>query len=305
MRICNKIQKMELVINGHIDDKCISFCCNDNKTKPAIAISNSAEETANSIKNFFDFYYDNGISTNECTGCNEITEGNWDGKNKTINFVNLSIYPSPCQCSCSYCEMSKMNKYMHFDKSIHFKKYETIFEALKLLEKEKFISNDAFWQISTGEISIHPLKETILNLVKNKEVVIYSNCFIYDKSIADVLKSNKHSYLNFSIDAGCSETWRTIKGVNNFEIVIDNLKKYINDSMASRIKLKYILLEGINDDKDNLNGIINILQNLSINNLILSRNYDLEFGEQEKEMAKEISNLFEKNDIKCDCSAYK
>ena len=39
----------------------------------------------------------------------------------------------------------------------------------------------------------------------------YTNAFIYDEDIANILKKNKNARLNISIDAGTPQTWKKIK----------------------------------------------------------------------------------------------
>ena len=54
------------------------------------------------------------------------------------------------------------------------------------------------WQISTGEITIHPYKDRILDLVKNDRACFYTNAFIFDEKIAANLKVNPNSAINLS-----------------------------------------------------------------------------------------------------------
>lgn len=64
------------------------------------------------------------------------------------------------------------------------------------------LSQDAAWQVSCGEIAIHPYHDRILQLVRKKHAVFYTNCMKYDEAVAQNLHDNPKSSINFSIDAG-------------------------------------------------------------------------------------------------------
>lgn len=128
------------------------------------------------------------------------------------------------------------------------------------------------WQVASGEVTIHPYKKRMLELMKDKTSKFLTNCFIYDNQIAEILKSNPHSCINLSIDAGTAETWHKVKGVNNFRNVLENLSKYSNSCISpEQITLKYIILPGINDNKNDYQGVIDIMKKLKIKSLIISR----------------------------------
>ena len=68
-----------------------------------------------------------------------------------------------------------------------------------------------------------------------------------------------------SIDCGTPETWRKIKGFNNFDKAIENLEKYREyTTRPNQIRFKYIILPGINDSADDYEGLIEIMKRLDI-----------------------------------------
>ena len=74
------------------------------------------------------------------------------------------------------------------------------------------------------------------------------------------MKERKVS-INVSLDAGTSCTFAKIKGGGWFEKVLQNLEKY--SSTGGSLELKYILLEGINDNEAEINSFISIATKLT------------------------------------------
>ena len=147
-----------------------------------------------------------------------------------------------------------------------------MFNAIQWAESTGMIAADAIWQVASGEIAIHPYKDKILKLVRDKNVRILTNSFIYDEGVAEILNENCLASINLSIDAGTSKTWNKVKGVNNFDNVLKNLEKYSACSIRpEQVTLKYIILPGINDNLEDYQGIIDIMKQLKIKKLIISR----------------------------------
>ena len=178
--------------------------------------------------------------------------------------------------------------------------YDLLFNMLDRLVEIDIIDDDPLYQVSCGEISIHPFKNKILSYIKNKRVIIYSNCLIYDKDISGILKNNKKAYINCSIDAGNSELWNQIKGNNKFNNVLTNIKKYINDSSANRVNLKYIILTNINDDTKSFNDLIKTMKYLGTDHLIISINYDSLDLIKDKKSCEELELILKNNNMTYD-----
>jgi len=118
--------------------------------------------------------------------------------------------------------------------------YRKIFDILDYAGKINLISPNATYQVSLGEITIHPFKEKIYEFVQHSNTIFFTNCFNYDEQIAKNISANISSSINFSIDAGTSETWHNVKGFDNFNIVNTNLKKYrANSNHSEQIHLNF------------------------------------------------------------------
>lgn len=272
-------------LNGHqfnsIIKGCIEFCCLT--SSPGVTLCDTGEESIKSIikkrdeiiteskmiKQLDKSDYERNI-TSACAKCpyfNDMT-GEGDG---LIHFVNINMYPAPCQAKCIYCGVHNSN-FGVLNKRLHAERYENMFNAIDWAHDNGMIATDAVWKISSGEITIHPYKERIYDLAKEKAAKFLTNGFIFDGKLAEILGRNPRSSINLSIDSGTSETWYKVKGVDNFDKVMNNLAKYSASSLRpGQITLKYIILPGTNDNLEDYRGVIEIMKRLKIEKLIISR----------------------------------
>ena len=281
---CGMISRMALNINGRIDTdpKVISLCCESVPSRPGIPLSDNAEETLERFIGLRTMLLAQGFRTPEktdfgCSGCANYCVGEWE-INPFIGYVNLSMYPAPCQCKCIYCNVAKKKE----DTEEVRLAYERLFTFLELADRSGAIDPDAVWQISTGEITIHPYKDRILKLLKGKTANYYTNAFIFDEDIAQNMHDNPNSFINLSIDAGTPETWKKVKGFDNFDKVTDNLVKYyVNSARPGQITLKYIVLPGINDNYEDYESVIEIMKVLETKHLTISRDTRIKYDKND------------------------
>ncbi|MCL2020135.1 MAG: radical SAM protein [Oscillospiraceae bacterium] len=210
-----------------------------------------------------------------------------------------------------YCGIAQNSELRIYQAQKHQLYYEKVFDVLEYAKNKNLISPEALWQISSGEITIHPFKERIFNLVRYKHVHFYTNCFIFDEEIAQILKSNPYAAINLSIDSGTSQTWKKIKGVDNFAVVTENLVKYFtSSSRPGQITLKYIILPGINDTADDFTFVVEIMKILKTGHLTLSRDTGIKYflGDEESEKlvksAGRLVSLLQKNGLSFDMFTY-
>ncbi len=300
---CGLINAFALNINGRINksEKCIALCCEPVENRPAITFEGTAKEV---IENFTKMregviYESKKYSNNKadgkrlhtmgCVNCANYKLGEWDGDG-LIHYVNLSMYPAPCQSKCIYCGVHK-GESGAFNKATCGEYYERLFNTLDYAHEIGLIDENAIWQVSTGEIAIHPYKDRIFNLIKNQQVVFYTNCFKFDEQIAQNLSANPNSAINLSIDAGTPQTWLKIKGVNNFKDIAENLVKYFNASARpGQITLKYIVLPGINDNLQDYLSVIEIMKILCVKHLTIARDTSIKYSSNSEALNNLISS---------------
>ena len=301
---CFNMMDFGFHIDGRIDsgENVIAMCCEripGGLQKPAVSLEGSAEEILNNFLNKRNFVIEylkkegnNAKRLRECEwsgceGCVFYEKRNWN-IGSSIVYVNLSMYPAPCQCNCCYCIASR--KWENTPKVKQA--YEKLFEVIELADKKGLILPDAVWQVSSGEITIHPYRDRILSLVKNKNAHFLTNAFIYDEDIARNISENEDSIINCSIDAGTPQTWEKVKGFDNFNEVCDNLMRYRKISInANQIKIKYIVLPGINDSEEDYEGIVKIMKELGVSILTISRDSVLKYSSNKKETRKLLKSV--------------
>lgn len=291
-RCCSMIQNFTLTINGRIDDgtPVLSLCCEGLPNIPKIPFAGTAEA---SLRAFVGAGMLAAVEcaqltddsrrhyTAGCVGCAHFRKGDWT-VNPLIGYVNLSMYPAPCQCRCIYCDACQEYPKV-LDKTTEAA-YEKLFDMLELAERCGILSPGAKWQVSSGEITIHPYHDRIMELVRGKRAVFYTNCMKFDEAIAQNLHDNPSSAINLSIDSGTAETWKAIKGVDNFDKILENLARYhAVSTRPGQITLKYILLPGVNDVFEDYLSLMEIIKTLEVQHLALSRDVRTKYSMSREE----------------------
>jgi len=197
-----------------------------------------------------------------CIGCHMLSEGRFDGDLK-IKRVNLSTgLPGGIECNfnCSYCTYGKTLGASAREDSV----YDIMLKLGGTPSVEKIT-------YACGEITVSPYRDEILSLWKSKKWggTIYINAAVYNDLIAELL-STKNVNINVSLDAGTSHTFNIIKNVDCFDKVKTNIRKYA--ATGGNIFLKYILLEGINDNKEDIKCFISFVNEINARVVIAKDN---------------------------------
>lgn len=279
---CQYIEDCSLTFTGRIDtgELAVSMCCEPIPDHPKITFSADPKETLARFIGLHALTVHEGCSgkgmfASGCKKCRDYQKRTWGTKDGLIHYVNLSMYPAPCQCHCVYCNVHREeeNKIQYVNSNEVKEAYKSLFDMVRLAKEEGVIAPDARWQVSSGEITIHPFKEQIFELIQGENATFFTNCFQYDSKIANILHTHPGCALNLSIDAGTAQTWYKVKGVDNFEKVVSNLEAYHKCCQnPAQITLKYIVLPGINDSPEDYVSLMEIMQRLEVRHLFISRN---------------------------------
>jgi len=269
---CPALNTFQLAFSTRYADRiqCASFCCENLEEIPTVPLCDSGKESIHNIMVKRQQMLLNPFSWGKlCVTCTGY-ELNRHKTSEQITYVNLSMLPAPCQCRCIYCE-NQNTASVNLSPSDE-KNYDRVFGALEYANTRGLIANDARWQISSGEITIHPYKDRLLRLVHNKATLFFTNCFIYDEQIASNLLHNARSCINLSIDSGTGKTWYNVKGVDNFSKIVENVDRYHANSVRNgQITLKYIMLPNVNNRLDDYVGVIELMKSWGVSELTISR----------------------------------
>ena len=204
-----------------------------------------------------------------CQGCQYLKEQYWD-KEKKITQLNFSL-DSSCNLKCSYCY--KMQNNYAAGKAVDVNEIiKKILESNQVIVKSQVI-------YASGEISIQPDVDKIVESLKDYDVAFLTNATIYNSKIHEIIKKESSSIV-VSLDSGTRETYRKVKGVDLFEKVCENIGKYAED--GGHIILKYILMEN-NCEKADLDGFIDICKKCNTKSIRVARNwYEPQIAEKVK-----------------------
>ncbi len=226
----------------------------------------------------------------ECKGCFEIPLNLKENKIKDfpnkVEKIYFQNYMS-CNASCSYCTFAEQERGFRYK----------VVPLLKSLIDENILSRNAHIYMSGGEITISPEFEELLSLLilyLNSKIEIITSGIKYCASIEEAFIQNKLTML-LSLDSGTSETYKKIKNVDSFNKVVDNLRRYTNASEYAKqyITLKYILVDDINDNIDELTAFFNIVSELGIKNVRLDVDFQKYSLSNNIKVSSHYSELFE------------
>jgi pyruvate-formate lyase-activating enzyme len=238
----------------------ISTCCCSPANMTVISYSGDVKKD---VQEYYRVFKDLKNRLNEgkytsCTGCHMLVPGA-SYKDLKIEEVNISTgLPGGRNCNhncvyCNYCGVRRNN----FDD--YCEKANNVFELLVKLNELGEIKRIVY---GAGEITISQYRNEILEYWKKENLKgsLFSNASIYIEEIYELL-SLKQLSLHTSLDAGTTETFKKIHGVNCFDDVVRNLEKY--SKSKGNIFLRYIVLEGLNCNEKDVNGFVNIAKKLN------------------------------------------
>ena len=201
-----------------------------------------------------------------CAGCPHLSdldtsEDRSDMKvNVLFRTVSMNQHRHLCNCRCVYCTLWEKPSQVY-----------AILPALKSLWQQQALSKNCFFSWGGGEPSILPEFEEASRwiLVKGFRQYIHTNALRYSRTVAEILASGKGG-VNVSLDSASPETYKTVKGVDGFARVTENLRRYI-DAAADRdaVHLKYIIFAR-NNQLNVINAFFDLCCDLGVRNVQFS-----------------------------------
>jgi len=217
-----------------------------------------------------------GFIPSECRGCVEYKEISLKERicslfqKKTppkISHIIIDHFKI-CSCSCVYCSQKKLYP--------DIKQNYELLPVIKDLYSSEMISDNLKAEFQGGDISMLKEFEALMkefNAHNCDDFVILTNGIKY-MPLLETIGSNDKSHICISLDSGTRETFAEIKSVDAFDTVIDNIKKLRRKSNAA-VSLKYIIVQGMNDNIEELKHFLGTAENLgNINPVILEIDYN-------------------------------
>jgi pyruvate-formate lyase-activating enzyme len=203
---------------------------------------------------------------NQCLKCSYTRHGFWPD-DRRIRFLSL-FFHGICNFRCSYCTYnSSCSAIPGYGSDLIIEDTEDALALLRLMKDEGYVDADTVIINAAGEITVHPLRNELLAAFRDHPCWFFSNASVYNETIAEIL-SRGRSRICPSVDAGTRETFAKIKGVDMFDKVCENLRRY---SSYGFVHLKYIVLPGVNDNEGDIDGFLDICRRLNIKAVDITR----------------------------------
>ena len=199
-----------------------------------------------------------------CNSCSHLSNEKYK-QNQPLKYLYLSNWKN-CYINCSYCNYPKeedLIKASHYD----------VFNSIKQLIDNKIIDINTRIIFECGDATIHPEFDKILYYFINsdmKNIVIHTPALRYCESISTAIAKNIAEVV-ISFDSGCPYIYEKIKGYNKFDIAVSNIKRYLSfqEPSEKRVVLKYVLLNGVNDNQKELLDFFMFARDIGIKKLAI------------------------------------
>lgn len=256
---------------------CIRHCNNfnpDHEGRPMIYTDYYGEQIDwdhfFSIKNEYREKLKNGECPKECIKCTSFEEKEWSDENY-IDYILFTPWVD-CNSNCIYCN-AMPEKQIIMDNT---KKYDVVKLIKDMIDKNILIKKSIL-DFAGGEPTMYEDFEELLNLLIDNEykvMVVHTNAIIYNKAIENGIRKDVVNVI-VSVDAGTEEMHSKIKGVDSYDTVWGNLKKYTQAQApsANNVKTKYIVVPGINDKKEEIDIWLKKSHELGIKSVILNLDF--------------------------------
>jgi pyruvate-formate lyase-activating enzyme len=207
-----------------------------------------------------------------CDGCPELTPYSAPAplRFSYIRYNELGI----CNCKCRYCNYhERLGRNTENDADL--------IQLFKLVQEYGFDNDKGVIELCNGEITIYPRKAEVYEALKGNIVRFLTNGILHDEEIQRRLTAGT-GILDLSLDCGTRDTFKIVKGIDAFEKVAENLRRY-SKGRKGQLYLKYIVLPGINDNHADIDGFIDLCVELDVTLVLISRNLCLSYEDYDNE----------------------
>jgi len=257
-------RNLETCLNLNEDH--LRICCVKRDDEDVFPFINWTGDIENDISSYIDTRnilisgIKNGVP-NICSKCRYIKKSNYLKEKKILNLGYG--FNNPCQLSCIYCTAQNAKRHFTIEKNRFMQDFNfSLF--IKKLEEHGLLASEAIITLGAGEITIDRKKNMILDTLKKYRLSVLTNCVVFDNRIAE-LRSQVEIIV--SVDSGTCETYKRVKGINAFDIVWKNIKKYT--TYGVNVDAKFIFLPE-NSNEDDVIGFIQESLNAGVKKITIS-----------------------------------
>lgn len=235
-----------------------------------------------------------GVVPECCKGCHCLETKEWEFNPK---FKFMEIYHwTHCNCGCVYCSNIYETDGI-VDEKIKKSEYYNLLPILEEVVANNLLDPDVEIFVGGGEPAVLEELPDLLELFsKNgiKQINLPTSGVLYSDAIVRAIDA-MNTFVTISIDSGSAEVYRKIKRIDAFQTVLDNIKKYMQSPRAvDAITLKYIILDGFNDNIEEIEKWLTTAARIGLKNISLTFEYSHSIIKKKgKEIPKHFYNLFE------------
>lgn len=203
------------------------------------------------------------IEESPCKGCNILFDKYCPSEYRVVDYVMATAPKSLCNFKCSYCYAGHFGDINIQENNRKKGQTDKRVEFAREMERRGII-HPSFTTLhfSDGEICVDPKRDGLYAIADEYyNSWFYSNGSIFSEEIAALMKKKKAN-IHVALDSGTAQTFKKIKGVDAFEKVCDNLRKYASVD-NKRVTLKYIYLPGINSNQTDIDGFVGLCNELN------------------------------------------
>ena len=271
---------------------------------PAVKTSGSVSERITHWEEYVTKLADdikNG-APNPCDGCKHLKEGFYPRPSAKLDYICFATnHPGDvCNLRCTYCFVQN-----RFEKFKEDKEGLTTYETIKQLSQmPEYNSPNITIELSNGELCANKHCNEIFDVLLSTKwkVRFVTNMTIYNEKFAEFLKTGRTVNVLTSLDSGTPETYKKIKQVDCLNKVVENLKRYPLEK--ANLRLKYIFLEGVNDNETDVNGFYDIVKEVKCKAIMISSDRSKPFTEKIRSLVAQLIKKTKKDGIRVLKSAY-
>lgn len=156
-----------------------------------------------------------------------------------------------CNYKCEYCSAHHPDLKGYNDRF-------SLEEYLKELERRD-MANDIFSVLyAVGEPTLNEKRFGLYEYCREKQYFldVFSNCSVFDEALFR-LAHEIPVIIRSSVDAGGPETYARIKGVDRWEKMLENVRRYKQAPFLA-LNPKYLFVPGINDTEEDILGFADV-----------------------------------------------
>jgi len=187
-----------------------------------------------------------GIINPKCEGCFNLSENEWHEEEHYFTYLHFNHW-THCNCNCIYC-FTEVDK-QYYNQS----RYYNVLPIIKDMFEKKLFRPGGEITFAGGEPTILDEFEDLINcLIDNgvEKIIIHTSGIKYSPALARGINKGVVDVV-VSLDSGTPDTFKTIKGINAYNKVVENLKLYVeaeNPENKPLVAAKFILMPNINDN---------------------------------------------------------